>query len=137
MRRVLGRGERERVVKKYMSEIGEQWKGAGVGMDFVLGLQSSEDGEMRNVSDVELASMLWRNLFGSKGLGAPTPGLVDPADISDGPFVSNDIDLPQHLETVVRFVRREMARLDTLEDADILKGDIGTWGLVKAGNVTA
>lgn len=119
MRKVLGRGERERVVKKYMAEMGEQWKGAGAGLDYVMGLDSAEPGK----ADVELASWVWRNLYASQGLTA-------------GPEVqreleSKEVEMVQRLEEVVVFVRKEMARLDKVEDADVLDGNIGDWGSPK------
>lgn len=115
MRIVLGRGERERVIRKYMDEMGEQWKGAGLGLDFVLGLGISEDPAERRLSDSELASWAWRNLFQSKGA---TPGEGD------------ELAFAAQLDKVVRFVRRELARLDRISDADVLDGNIGEWGRV-------
>lgn len=117
MRLVLGKGERERVIRKYMDEMGEQWKGAGVGLDYVMGLTISESLEDRVKADEELASWVWRNLFQGKGLG------------KDGG--ADEVGLPDQLERVVRFVRREMARLDRIEDADVIAGNIGRWSMVK------
>lgn len=117
MRVVLGKGERERVVRKYMDEMGEQWKGAGVGLDYVLGLTISEKHEERIKADEELASWVWRNLFQGKGLG------------KDGG--AEEVDMADQLEKVVRFIRKEMARLDQLEDADVVAGNIGRWSMVK------
>lgn len=116
MRVVLGKGERERVVRKYMDEMGEQWKGAGVGLDYVMGLSMSEVAEERAKADEELASWVWRNTFQGKGLGK---------DIG-----MEDVGMANQLEKVVRFIRREMARLDRLHDADVIAGNIGKWGLV-------
>lgn len=117
MRVVLGKGERERVVRKYMDEMGEQWKGAGVGLDYVLGLTLSEKQEDRIKADQELASWVWRNLFQGKGLG------------KDGG--AEEVDMAEQLEQVVRFIRKEMARLDRIEDADVVAGNIGRWSMVK------
>lgn len=120
MRKVLGRGERERVVKKYMSEMGEQWKGAGAGLDYVMGLEG-EDGK----ADVELASWVWRNLYASQGLTAgPVP------DAGAG-ALDKEVEMVQRLEEVVLFVRKEMKRLDQVEDIDVLEGNIGEWGSAK------
>lgn len=117
MRQVLGRGERERVVRKYMDEMGEQWRGAGAGLDYVLGLTGSEDVAERAKADSELASWVWRNLLGSRGLTAPPEG--------EG---KSEETMGENLELVVRFVRREMARLDRISDADVINGNIGEWG---------
>jgi cytochrome b pre-mRNA-processing protein 3 len=129
MRRVLGRGERERVVTKYMSEMAEQWRGAGVGLDYVLGLQSSSQPADVELADAELASWIWRNLFGSRGLGAPAPGLVDPSMADE--FGIKEVEMTEQLEQVIRFVRKEMARLDRVSHRDVLDGNIGRWGSVK------
>jgi cytochrome b pre-mRNA-processing protein 3 len=117
MRQVLGRGERERVVRKYMDEMGEQWRGAGAGLDYVLGLTVSEEVAERQKADAELASWVWRNLLGSRGLTAPPEG--------EG---KTEETMGENLELVVRFVRREMARLDGISDADVINGNIGEWG---------
>lgn len=120
MRKVLGRGERERVVKKYMSEMGEQWKGAGAGLDYVMGLQGQgEDGK----SDIELASWVWRNLYASQGI-MPGPEIQIEAQ-------GKEVEMLQRLEEVVLFVRKEMERLDKIEDIDVLEGNIGDWGSAK------
>lgn len=121
MRIVLGRGERERVIRKYMEEMGEQWKGAGAGLDYVLGLGISEDPSEYTRSDSELASWAWRNLFASRGLTDPNPPLAAPID---------EMEFIEELEKVVRFVRRELSRLDAISDQDVLYGNIGEWGRV-------
>jgi hypothetical protein len=136
MRKVLGRGERERVVKKYMAEMGEQWKGAGAGLDYVMGLDNAlsaatgtstagatSAGGAGDGGDVELASWVWRNLYASQGLTAG-PGVAQ--DMGN-----KEVEMVQRLEEVVRFVRREMARLDGLEDAEVLDAVIGEWGSAK------
>ncbi|KAL1410354.1 Serine carboxypeptidase 3 [Vanrija albida] len=115
MRMVLGKGERESVIKKYMEEMGEQWKGASAGLDYVVGLGLSEGAEEAASSDVELASWAWRNLFASRGLTAPVEG-------------GDELAFVTQLELVVRFVRRELSRLDAVSDEDVLNGNIGDWG---------
>lgn len=120
MRIVLGQGERERVIQKYMAEMAEQWKGAGAGLDYVLGLSLSENPADNARADEELASWVWRNLFQGKGLTAtPLPGTT---------AESSDVDLAEKVERVVRFVRREFSRLDRIPDGDVLGGNIGAWG---------
>jgi hypothetical protein len=120
MRMVLGRTERERVIRKYMDEMGEQWKGAGTGLDYVLGLGLSSVPAEVERADAELASWIWRNLFASRGL-APGPY---PQPVDELQFI------PQ-LNLVVRFVRRELARLDAISDEDVIAGNIGKWGRVE------
>lgn len=126
MRRVLGRGERERVIKKYMDEMGQQWKGSGMAVDYAIGLSISEDPVERTRADIELASWLWRNLFDSRGLGAPPLPPVDGEGAMSGRV--KEVELPTQLMEVVCFMRREMTRLDGISDADVLAGNIGPWG---------
>lgn len=126
MRNVLGRGERERVVKKYMDEMAQQWRGAGVSLDYVLGLEVSDDQGDRIRTDAELASWIWRNLFSARGLESPMPSSEVPGE-DDGVAVK-EVEMAEQLEVIVKFVRREMKRLERLQDIDIMGGDIGAWG---------
>ncbi|ORX33651.1 hypothetical protein BD324DRAFT_562673, partial [Kockovaella imperatae] len=116
MRRALGRNERERVIQN-------------IGLDYVLALQMSEEARDRESADAELASWLWRNLFASRGLGPPSPEFVAPDEVDA--YSVTEIYMLDQLERVVRFVRREMARLDQLADRDVLDGNIGAWSRVK------
>lgn len=122
MRMVLGSSERERVVRKYMEEMGEQWKGAGTGLDYVLGLSISEDPADQARADSELASWAWRNLFASRGMTPPSPAIEPAVD---------ELEFVEQLELVVRFVRRELSRLSNIDDEDIMAGNIGEWGKVE------
>lgn len=164
LRRILGRGERERVIKKYLQEYGEQFKGAYASLNFVLGLELRKSSNITTTTasqaaagqsptttgasspgeedlelppgDVELASFLWRNLFGSKGLGAPVPALIDTSDVSAYSYENTrtgELDMLNNLETVVKFVRREMHRLDQIDSIDVLNGNIGSFGRVEEG----
>ena len=126
MRRVLGRGERERVVKKYMEEMGQQWKGSGMAVDYSIGLSMSDDPAERAKADAELAAWLWRNLFDARGLGPPTLPPVEGEGAMSGRV--KELELPRHLMEVVTFMRREMKRLDGISDEDMLAGNIGDWG---------
>lgn len=126
MRRILGRGERERVVKKYMEEMGQQWKGSGMAVDYSLGLSMSEDIVEREKADAELAAWLWRNLFDARGLGPPPLPPVDGEGALSGRV--KELELPSQLMQVVTFMRREMQRLDAISDDDVLAGNIGVWG---------
>ena len=88
MRVTLGQGERERVVRNYMKEMGEQWKGAGLGFDFAIAVgqdlpemgssssaasaASGEGGQGVVRGDAELAAWVWRNLFAARYSDLPT-----------------------------------------------------------------
>lgn len=138
MRNVLGRGERERVVKKYMDEMGQQWKGAGVSLDYILGMGLAEDPGEVGRADIELAQWIWRNLFASRGLGVTGGGGTLPAgpvdaSAKDSGFVeeTNELELVGQVENVVRWVRMEMKRLEDTSDVDVLGGNIGQWTAVR------
>ena len=84
MRVTLGQGERERVVRNYMKEMGEQWKGAGLGFDYAIAIgqelpemgssSSAVSGEVAGGvrGDAELAAWVWRNLFAARYSDLPT-----------------------------------------------------------------
>lgn len=160
MRVTLGQGERERVVRNYMKEMGEQWKGAGIGFDYAIsigqdlpeipvGERSTQGG------DTELAAWVWRNLFAarcsdvSSDSTPPTPTTTtttatnaaaisvetttSPASSSssDPKNPVNQLRLPTQLAHIVGFIRRELYRLDKLSDEDIEQGRTGEFGRVK------
>jgi len=130
MRVTLGEGERERVVKKYMQEMGEQWKGASVGFDYAVacGQAAAMEGkEAQKVGgDAEMASWVWRNLFGARGapLGALTRSSANSRDVTD-------LKLAADLASVVAFIRRELYRFDQLTDEQVMSGEVGEFGAVK------
>ncbi|ORY27475.1 hypothetical protein BCR39DRAFT_538185 [Naematelia encephala] len=128
MRKVLGRGERERVVKKYMQEMGEQWKGASVSLDYVLGLSISQDPALKELADPELAAWVWRNLFSSRGM--PLAGALAPGPAEAGGYIgeAKEIELTQSLGSIVYWIRKEMNRLEAISDEDVLTARIGAWG---------
>jgi cytochrome b pre-mRNA-processing protein 3 len=150
MRLTLGEGERERVVKKYMKEMGEQWKGAGVGFDYAIAIGQElpelsapprapgmDQGDVLG-GDSELAAWVWRNLFAARYSDLPTD--FTPSAPSSSPTDSSPTDpaspithlkLPTHLSAVVTFIRKELHRLDQLENEDIMQGRIGEFGRVK------
>lgn len=103
MRLTLGRNERERVVRKYMQEMGQQWKGAGVSFDYALARgqanlpteaevkQSGGDPSQEALEiaipedggDAELASWVWRNLFSADGAPGTAPQIRPRSDDDD------------------------------------------------------
>ncbi|QRV80593.1 ubiquinol-cytochrome C chaperone domain-containing protein [Ceratobasidium sp. AG-Ba] len=133
MRTVLGDKVPERIVKGYMKEMRDQWRGGGVAFD--LGIVGS---------DATLAGMIWRNLFASRGAVpvAASPNSTSSAPVSEGSrklviASAEDAALPPVLYQFVGFVRREMARLEAIPDKDIAYGRIGEWGTVSSVQVPA
>ncbi|CAE6468159.1 unnamed protein product [Rhizoctonia solani] len=120
MRGVLGPKVPERIVKGYMNEMRDQWRGGGVAFD--LGLIDT---------DATLAGMIWRNLFASRGAPpAPSEGNANDKKLV---FASaQDIELPSTLYKFVVHVRREVQRLESISDEDIKLGRIGEWGTVSS-----
>jgi hypothetical protein len=97
----------------------DQWRGGGVALD--LGIVGT---------DATLAGMIWRNLFASRGAAKFS-------DESSGPGTrklvfadSQEVELPSKLYKFVAHVRRELARLEGISDADVAHGRIGQWGTV-------
>lgn len=129
MRNVLGKGERERVVQKYMNEMGQQWKGATTTLDYVIGLYVAEDEADRQKADYELACWIWRNLFSARGLEPAMPGAQGQGDLTMEalPTAVKDLEMVVSIEKVVRFMRNRMSQLETISDEDILAGNIGEW----------
>jgi cytochrome b pre-mRNA-processing protein 3 len=131
MRVTLGEGERERVVRKYMQEMGEQWKGASVGFDYAIarGQRSVVEGREElgeaegEGGDAEMASWIWRNLFAARGAPVGVPSMTEGPDVKD-------LKLAGQLAKVVAFVRREMYRLDQLTDEQVMSGEVGEFGVV-------
>lgn len=119
----IGNKVPERLVKGYMKEMRDQWRGGGVAFD--LGVVSS---------DATLAGMIWRNLFASRGtLPAPTTEKSTEGVGAGKKLViagAEDNALPPLLYQFVAYSRRELARLEAIPDKDVAYGRIGEWGTV-------
>ncbi|KAG9081908.1 Protein cbp3, mitochondrial [Ceratobasidium sp. 370] len=128
MRAVLGPKVPERIVKGYMKEMRDQWRGGGVAFD--LGVVGS---------DATLAGMIWRNLFASRG-ALPSTSESQPGSESAGGGKliigsAENAGLPPILYQFVGYVRREMARLEAIPDKEVAYGRIGEWGTVSSVQV--
>ncbi|CAE6537177.1 unnamed protein product [Rhizoctonia solani] len=118
MRTVLGHKVPERIVKGYMNEMRDQWRGGSVAFD--LGIVDT---------DATLAGMIWRNLFASRG--SPPP----PTENKEKKLVlanAQEIELPSTLYKFVVHVRRELKRLEDIPDEEVKLGRIGEWGTVSS-----
>ncbi|CAE6471449.1 unnamed protein product [Rhizoctonia solani] len=115
MRAVLGPKVPERIVKGYLNEMRDQWRGGGVAFD--LGIIDT---------DATLAGMIWRNLFASRGAPPPQQDGKEKIVLAN----AQDIELPSTLYRFVVYVRRELKRLEEISDEDIKLGQIGEWGTV-------
>ncbi len=135
-----------RLVKGYMRDMHTQQRGALIGLD--QGIATTD-------SDVHLAQALWRNLWGAGGFEGDVGGVkrkvkgIDKTekgedDSEEGaaemkldqrlggaarrdPLAQQHPELayPQQLERLTLYVRREVARLAKISDADIIAGHIG------------
>jgi hypothetical protein len=132
MRLTLGEREHERVVRKYMKEMGEQWKGAGITFDYAIargqtGLPASEGSQLEgNGGDAELASWVWRNLFSARG-----SDLVPRPTTTTGEPAMKELEFAVQLGTIVKWIRRELYRMEGLSDQDVLEGRIGEFSVVR------
>lgn len=153
MRLTLGQGEKERVVRKYMGEMGQQWKGAGISFDYALargqkdlpvepevdsnGNERLEVNIPQDGADAELAGWVWRNLLNAKG----APGPYQPPSSTSSTSNSTEehmqdsdlepLEMAIRLEEITDFIRREVARLENIPDKEIMNGDVGQFGLVR------
>ncbi|KAJ9110717.1 hypothetical protein QFC22_006695 [Naganishia vaughanmartiniae] len=132
MRLTLGKNVHERVIRGYMKDMGEQWKGAGVTFDYAIargqtGLPPSEGSALEgNGGDAELAGWVWRNLFAARGSDAVPP---PPAAPEEGPDMKA-LEFAVQLGEIVQWIRRELYRIEALSDADVLEGRIGEFSVV-------
>lgn len=145
MRTALAHKAPERIVKGYMKEMRDQWTGATFSFD--LGLVGS---------DAELSGAVWRNIFASRGLDGKgevigKPGKpAEPRAVEDEPSAAPTVDipgvdletssrtatlsdsalaeLPFHLYVFTAYMRRELRRLESLPDEEVIRGDIGSFG---------
>jgi cytochrome b pre-mRNA-processing protein 3 len=145
MRVTLSNKAPERVVKGYMREMRDQWAGAGIALD--IGLIGS---------DAELSGAVWRNIFAARGLdgkgeviGKPgtngsaravqspdqSAGRADASsvDTSHLPLSERELaDLPFHLFVFTAYLRRELKRLESIPDEDVLAGEVGSFGSLES-----
>lgn len=42
-----------------------------------------------------------------------------------------ELEMAEQVEVIVRFIRREMARLDKISDRDVIAGNVGMFGKVR------
>ncbi|OWZ61553.1 hypothetical protein AYX15_06263 [Cryptococcus neoformans] len=121
---------RDSAVQTRMKDYANWWREAQLGMDYAIGLTASEDPQERAVADAELASWVWRLIFGRRGEGANGQGeLVYPE--GEGLKEGKELEMAEQVEVIVRFIRREMARLDKISDRDVIAGNVGMFGKVR------
>lgn len=121
---------RDSAVQTRMKDYANWWREAQLGMDYAIGLTASEDPRERAVADAELASWVWRLIFGRRGEGVNGQGeLVYPE--GEAMKEGKELEMAEQVEAIVRFIRREMARLDKISDRDVIAGNVGMFGKVR------
>ncbi|KAG8903294.1 T-complex protein 1 subunit gamma [Tulasnella sp. 403] len=134
LRSVYGPKCPERIIKKQMVDLRDQWNGS----------TSSYDVAMVK-SDAELAAALWRNIFAARGEKAYKEADLSEEEREERIEVrrrNNDPEadgapleeIPRLVYMYVAHVRRELQRLEALSDADVLAGKIGKFGRVGSIN---
>ncbi|KAF8323913.1 hypothetical protein DL93DRAFT_2047260, partial [Clavulina sp. PMI_390] len=115
MRAALNHKAPERIVKGYLTEMRDQWMGATFSFD--LGLVGS---------DAELSGAIWRNLFASRGLDGKGELIGKPGKIGESRAVADGkaalAELPFHLYVFSAYIRRELKRLESISDEDVMAG---------------
>jgi hypothetical protein len=91
------------------------------GREAELGEAETEGG------DAEMASWVWRNLFGARGAPIGAPARSSSAKSPD----VTDLKLAVNLAKAVAFIRREMYRFDQLTDEQVMSGEVGEFGGVE------
>ncbi|KAF8336256.1 ubiquinol-cytochrome C chaperone-domain-containing protein [Cantharellus anzutake] len=118
MRYTLSHKAPERVIKGYMTEMRDQWSGAGLSFD--LGLVGS---------DAELSGAVWRNVFAARGLDGKGEVIARPGKQGAARGL---VDLPFHLYVFTAYIRGELVRLQNISDDDVMAGRVGYFGSIES-----
>lgn len=109
----------ERTIKTYLVAYLEMWRGSGVAYD---------EGLIRG--DCELGAAFWRNIFNGRGVQEE----IDSGDMEMSPSGRSvrqmegrhgeemEIGIPIQLEKLVKYTRKELLRLQDLDDDVVKKG---------------
>ncbi|WWC60229.1 uncharacterized protein I303_102795 [Kwoniella dejecticola CBS 10117] len=121
---------REGETMKRLREYQERGNFARISLDYVLGLTKSDEPKDREIADAELASFVWRFIFARRGTGKNLQGeLVYPE--GEGMKRDKELEMSEQIEQIVKFIRREVARLDTISDRDVIAGNVGLFSKVR------
>ncbi|WVQ83602.1 hypothetical protein IAT38_005743 [Cryptococcus sp. DSM 104549] len=121
---------RDSAIKSRMIEYSNRWRVAQLGMDYALGLTASPDPAERGRADAELASWVWRTVYGRRGTGEKGEGdLSFPEGDSLDP--KQEMKMMGQIELIVRFIRREQLRLANIDDRAVIAGNVGMFGPVR------
>ncbi|WRT65616.1 uncharacterized protein IL334_002561 [Kwoniella shivajii] len=122
---------RETETMKRLREYQERANFARMGFDYVLALTNSEVSEERELADSELASWVWRLIFGRRGTGDQLKGeLVYPQ--GESMKSGKELEMADQIESIVKFIRRELKRLDQINDRDVIAGNVGMFSKVRS-----
>ncbi|WWD05805.1 hypothetical protein V865_003888 [Kwoniella europaea PYCC6329] len=121
---------REGETMKRLREYQERGNFARMSLDYVLGLTKSEDPKDREIADGELASFIWRFIFARRGTGKNLEGELTYPE-GEGMKKGKELEMAEQIETIVKFVRRELNRLDSISDRDVIAGNVGMFGGVR------
>ena len=109
----------ERTIKNYMMAYLEMWRGSGVAYD---------EGLVRG--DAVLAAALWRNIYSGRGVKEE----IDSGDMELSPSgravrdvegvqgEAMEVAIPIHINHLVEYTRKELHRLQSLDDDHIRRG---------------
>ncbi|WWC87808.1 uncharacterized protein L201_002700 [Kwoniella dendrophila CBS 6074] len=121
---------RETETMKRLREYQERGNFARMSLDYVLGLTKSDDKKDNEISDSELSSFIWRFIFARRGTGKNLQGeLVYPQN--ESMKKGKELEMSEQIEQIVKFVRRELQRLDQISDRDVIAGNVGMFGPVR------
>ncbi|WVW80069.1 hypothetical protein I302_102042 [Kwoniella bestiolae CBS 10118] len=121
---------REGETMKRLREYQERGNFARMSLDYVLGLTKSEDKGDNEIADAELASFIWRFIFARRGTGKDLEGELTYPE-GEGMKKGKELEMAEQIEAIVKFVRRELNRLDEVGDRDVVGGNVGMFGKVR------
>ncbi|KAK8861507.1 hypothetical protein IAR55_002328 [Kwoniella newhampshirensis] len=122
---------RDSAIRRRMVEYSQRWQIAQMTLDYSLGLSKSTQVEEREGADAELASWVWRLIFGGRGSGENGQGdLVYPE--GEGMVEGKELQMAEQIDTIVKFMRRELKRLESIDDRDVIAGNVGRFGKVRS-----
>ncbi|WWC68702.1 uncharacterized protein I206_102636 [Kwoniella pini CBS 10737] len=135
---------REGETMKRLREYQERGNFAKISLDYVLSLTNSSENTSENssenenlekkkdkeLSDCELSSFIWRFIFARRGTGKNLLGeLIYPEN--ENMKKDKELEMSEQIELIVKFIRRELNRLDQISDRDIIAGNVGIFGKVR------
>lgn len=130
LRAVYGPKCPERIIKRQMVDLRDQWNGSNAAYDLAV-----------MTGDTELAAAIWRNVFAARGEKAykeanlpveERDALIEKRRKANDPEADGAPleDIPNLVFQFVAHIRREMQRLEGVPDGEVIAGRVGKIGRI-------